>query len=333
MRDEIAGSFSHVLEHCCTPQVVRAIEAGGDHRSLWQTLEQTGFADALIPTEAGGAGLSLADVFPIPELCGHYGVPLAFAETMILRGILAHLNVAIPSGSITFAGQTRCRGDQVVSGQVVCGMVADWAVLGMEGEWRLAPIGAAQRHALPFALDAALTWPRSAVDKATSVRSNVDERVVQAFVHGVQIAGALNAVFARTLDYANERKQFGRPIGTFQAIQHQLSVMAEHVFAARMAADIATSRDGMRFDRLKIAIAKARASEAAVEVAALSHSVHGAIGFTMEYDLQLLTRRLNAWRLSAGSEGYWHNVVGKGIFDCADAKSLDFLRRCSDLSS
>jgi acyl-CoA dehydrogenase len=332
MRDEIAGSFSHVLEQCCTPKAVRAIEAGGDHRSLWQTLEQTGFADALIPTEAGGAGLSLADAFPIPELCGHHSVPLAFAETMIWRGILSHLNVAIPCGSITFADQTHCRGNEVVSGQVVCGMVADWAVLGIGGEWRLAPIGAAQRYALPFPLDAALIWPRSAIDKAASVRSNVDERVVQAFVHAVQIAGAINAAFARTLDYANKRKQFGRPIGAFQAIQHQLSVMAEHVFAARMAADVASSRDGMRFDRLKIAIAKARASEAAVEVAALSHSIHGAIGFAEEYDLQLLTRRLNAWRLSAGSEGYWHNVVGEGIVSCADAKSLDFLRHCSDLS-
>jgi acyl-CoA dehydrogenase len=332
MRDEIAASFGHVLEQCCTPRVVRAIEAGGDHRSLWSTLEQTGFADALIPTQAGGAGLSLADAFPIPELCGHHAVPLAFAETMIWRGILGHLNVTIPSGSITFAGQTRRRGEEVVSGQVVCGMVADWAVLGMEGEWRLAPIAAAQRTALPFALDAMLIWPRSAIDRAVSVRSNIDERVIQAFVHSVQIAGALDAVFARTVDYANERKQFGRPIGKFQAIQHQLSVMAEHVFAARMAADIASSRDGMRFDRLKIAIAKARTSEAAVEVAALSHSVHGAIGFTEEYDLQLLTRRLNAWRLSAGSEGYWYSEVGEGLFNCAEEKSLDFLRRCSDLS-
>ena len=156
MRDEIAASFGHVLGQCCAPQVVRAIEAGGDHRSLWQTLEQTGFADALIPTDAGGAALSLADAFPIPELCGHYAVPLPFAETMIWRGVLSHLNVALPSGSITFAGQTRRRGDEVVSGQVVCGMVADWAVLGIEGEWRIAPIATAQRYALPFPLDAAL---------------------------------------------------------------------------------------------------------------------------------------------------------------------------------
>jgi acyl-CoA dehydrogenase len=332
MRAEIDDSFSHVLEHCCTPPVVRAIEAGGDHRSLWHTLEQTGFADALIATDAGGAGLSLADVFPIPELCGHFAVPLPFAETMLWRGILSHLNASIPAGSITFGGRARFREDEVVCAHVVCGMLADGAVLVLPGEWRLISIGAAQRQRLGFALDATLIWPRSDVDKATAVCSTVDERLVQAFVHAAQIAGALSAVFERTLDYANVRKQFGKPIGSFQAIQHQLSVMAEHVFAARMAADVACSRDGMRFDRFKIAIAKARTSEAAVEVAALSHAIHGAIGFTEEYDLQLLTRRLNAWRLSAGSEGYWHTVVGEGIFNCGEAKSLDFLRRCSDLS-
>lgn len=332
MRNEIAESFRRVLEQCCTPQVVREIEAGGDHRLLWQALEQTGFADALIPTEAGGAGLSLADAFPIPELCGHHAVPLAFAETMILRGILSQRKVAIPPGSITFAGQTRSRGDTVVAAQVACGMVADWAVLEVGSERRLAPIAAAQRQGLGFALDATLVWPKSVIDQAIAVRGPVDTRVAQAFVHAAQIAGALDAVFAQTLNYANERKQFGKSIGAFQAIQHQLSLMAEHVFAARMAADVAASREGVIFDRLKIAIAKARASEAAVDVAALAHSIHGAIGFTQECDLQLLTRRLNNWRISAGSEGYWQTVLGESLLNCADARSLDFLRRCSDLS-
>jgi acyl-CoA dehydrogenase len=331
MRDEIAAAFKDVLEQCCTSQVVRAIEAGDDHRPLWQSLEQTGYADALMPTAAGGAGLSLADAFPIAELCGHHAMPLAFAETMLLRGVLAQSQVAIPRGSITFGGVAHCRGDEIVCDAAVCGMVTDWALLAMESQCYLAPIGTASRRAVGFALDATLVWPRSMRDEAIAVRLHVDARLLQAFLHSVQIAGALGAVFTRTLAYANERRQFGKPIGAFQAIQHQLSVMAEHVFAARMAADVASSRDGMRFDRLKIAIAKARASEAAVEVAALGHSIHGAMGFTQQCDLQLLTRRLNAWRLGAGSEGYWHAVVGNELFDRADTMSLDFLRHAGDL--
>jgi acyl-CoA dehydrogenase len=332
MREEIADSFGRVLVQCCTPQVVRTIEAGGDCRPLWEKLEQTGFADALVPEERGGAGLSLADAFPIVELCGRYAVPLPFAETMVLRGILAHGKVVTPSGSITFAGHTQFRGDEVICNQVTCGKVADWAVLGNRGRWRLLPVGSAQQHALPFALDATLVWPRAVVDSAISVPSPADAHLVRAFVFAVELAGALNAVFAQTLNHANERKQFGRPIGTFQVIQHRLSMMAEHLFAARMAADVACSRDGVRFDRLKIAIAKARASEAAAELAALSHSVYGAIGFTEECDLQLLTRRLNAWRLAAGSEGYWHKVIGEELYYNGATGSLDFLRLCSDVS-
>jgi acyl-CoA dehydrogenase len=206
-----------------------------------------------------------------------------------------------------------------------------WAVKGIDGEWLLLPTCSATGERAPFVLDATLGWPPEALAAATSVRTDLDLRIVQAFVHAAQLSGALNEVLERTLKYANDRKQFGRSIGTFQAIQQQLSVMAEHVFAARMAAEVAASRSGLRFDRLKTAIAKARTSEAAAEIAALSHSIHGAIGFTEEYDLQLFTRRLHVWRLSAGSESYWHDVVGELLLCDGDARSLDFLRRASQL--
>lgn len=329
MRDEIASTFDRILSEYCTPQIVRSIEAGGDHRPLWHILEQTGFADALVATEAGGAGLSLADAFPIAELCGAHAVPLAFAETMVLRGVLAQHGVAIPSGSLTFVDAAHDRGG-VVSGRAICGKVSDWAVVGIDGKWWLAPTCSAKHDPAPFVLDATLSWPHEAFGAAMPGRGDLDLRLVQAFVHSGQLAGALNAVFVRTLRYANDRKQFGRPIGAFQAIQQQLSVMAEHVFAARMAADLASSRNGLRFDRLKIAIAKARTGEAAAEIAALGHSIHGAIGFTEEYDLQLLTRRLHLWRLIAGNESYWHDVIGGMLLGGADARSLDFLRRASE---
>jgi acyl-CoA dehydrogenase len=331
MRDEIAGSFGRILSEYCTPQMIRSIEAGGDHRPLWQTLEETGFLDALIPSQGGGAGLSLAEAFAIAELCGAYAVPLALAETVILRGVLVQQGAVPPSGSLTFVDGAHRRGDGTIVGNAACGKVADWAVMGIDGEWRLLPTCSATGEPAPFVLDATLGWPPDVLAAATSVRTDLDLRIVQAFVHAAQLSGALNEVLVRTLNYANDRKQFGRSIGAFQAIQQQLSVMAEHVFAARMAADMAASRSGLRFDRLKTAIAKARASEAAAEMAALSHSIHGAIGFTEEYDLQLFTRRLHVWRLSAGSESYWHDVVGELLLRDGDARSLDFLRRASQL--
>ena len=159
-----------------------------------------------------------------------------------------------------------------------------------------------------------------------------DLRTLQACVCAAQLSGALMSVFTRTLQFANERSQFGRPIGKFQAIQHQLSVISEHTFAARMAAQIGCHCAGDTPERLRVAVAKARTSEAALEVAALSHSIHGAIGFTAEFDLQLYTRRLHAWRQSAGSESYWHTVLGEELVDRQQGLALDLVRATSDMN-
>ncbi|MGD9551179.1 MAG: acyl-CoA dehydrogenase family protein, partial [Burkholderiaceae bacterium] len=169
-------------------------------------------------------------------------------------------------------------------------------------------------------------------DAATPVPGTHDIRTLQAALYAAQIAGALMAVFTRTLQYANERQQFGKPIGKFQAIQHQLAVISEHSFAARMAAQLGLRARGVQPERLHAAVAKARTSEAALEVAALAHSIHGAIGFTAEFDLQLYTRRLHNWRQAAGSESYWHDVVGQALLERGDALSLDLLRAVTDLA-
>lgn len=72
-----------------------------------------------------------------------------------------------------------------------------------------------------------------------------------------------------------------------------------------MAARVGCCARGHWLDRLRVAVAKARTSEEALEGAAIAHGIHDAIGFTAEFDLQLHTRRLHAWRQAAGSESRW----------------------------
>ena len=135
-----------------------------------------------------------------------------------------------------------------------------------------------------------------------------------AALHAGLIAGALGQVFEMSLAHCNVREQFGRPLGRFQAVQHQLAVMAEQVAAASIAAEAAFQGGGAQVPALwPAAMAKARASEAAAEVAALAHAVHGAIGITAEYDLQLYTRRLHEWRTTHGSEDHWHRRLGQAV--------------------
>lgn len=174
-----------------------------------------------------------------------------------------------------------------------------------------------------------LSQPESAW-RPTVATAPFDALALQACLYAAQMAGAMQRVLDMTLQYANQRVQFGRPIGKFQAIQHQLAVMAEQALAARMAAQIGCASSGLLPDRLRAAIAKARTSEAAVEVAALSHSIHGAIGFTHEFDLQIYTRRLHHWRLGAGSESHWHEVLGAALVDDHAGLALNLIRQTTD---
>ena len=334
--DLFADAARDVLADQCTPHVVRAIEAGGRTAeattALWEQLEATGLADALLSEDAGGAGLGLGQVFGVLEQCGAHALPLPLGETMVARALLAQAGVARPAGSIALA-----RGERLADGGLRCALVRSGqvaaAVLVQSGtEWRLLNTADAQGAAQALALDTALAWTAAQVQAAPAVAVNgaLDARTLQAAVVAAQMAGALSSVFQRSLQYANERQQFGRPIGKFQAIQHQLAVMSEHVFAARMAAQLGCSGAGVLPDRLRVATAKARCSEAALVVSELAHAIHGAIGFTEEYDLQLFTRRLHAWRQTAGSEAYWYGVAGEALLD-HPGMSLDTVRRITDV--
>ena len=324
--DEIyIDALRSVLTDHCTLQAVRDIEGDQSPESLWEALEESGFADALIPEADGGAGLSLGEAFPLLELCGTFVVPVPLAETMVARSLLAPAGLQRPGGSIALAQGRGLADGTLVCDRVSYGRVADWVLAGLGDSLLLLPVDAASATDAVSALDATLSWPAAAQAMAQRMPAGTDLRVLQACVLAAQLAGALASVFTRTLQYANDRNQFGRPIGKFQAIQHQLSVISEHVFAARMAA-----RMGCSTDRLRVAIAKARTSEAAVEVAALSHSIHGAIGFTEEFDLQMYTRRLHAWRQAGGSESYWHDVIGTELVDHRQGLALDLIRATTD---
>ena len=138
-------------------------------------------------------------------------------------------------------------------------------------------------------------------------------RLYGALVRSAQMAGALDGILQQSVKYVGERRQFGRAIGSYQAIQHYLAVMAGHVAAAGIAAEHAfraADRGDLAFD---VAAAKIRAGEAAGIAAGLGHQVHGAIGFTYEHSLHFWTRRLWSWRAEFGSESAWAEELGRAV--------------------
>ena len=83
MDDLLTHALQQLLQDQCTPRLVRAIEAGQSPADFWKRLEESGFADSLVPETHGGAGLTLGDVFPLLELCGNFVVPVPLAHTIL----------------------------------------------------------------------------------------------------------------------------------------------------------------------------------------------------------------------------------------------------------
>jgi alkylation response protein AidB-like acyl-CoA dehydrogenase len=305
-----------ILEDQFTPAAIRAIEAGGSAATPWAALADAGFLELLATEADGGAGLGLADLFPILLSIGHHAVPVPLAQSIAARALLGRAGVPAPAGMITLAQYSQREAD----GALTCaytpfGTMADFVVAGSDAGAVLLDCAGAERAGTGVhgSQAATLRWPAGYAGQPLPGVSAAQVQEWGAALHAALIAGAAARVGTMTLQYCQDRSQFGKTIGKYQAIQHQLAVMTEWIAAATVAAELAFTGDASQPARLPVAIAKARASEAAQSIAATAHGLHGAIGITEEYDLQLLTRRLHEWRAMHGSEGYWNGVVGEAV--------------------
>lgn len=315
------------------PAALQAAEAGKWLGSQWQAIEELGLPSALLPEDAGGFGVEPIVALRLVRIAGAHAVPAPIAETMMAGWLLASAGLSVPVGPLSAAPG---RADEVQSlrrrgaGWHLYGSArrVPWArhavavavvtkaegrpsvALLQKGQWTTTPgINLAGEPRDDVLFDAELT-----ADAVAELPDGLGYDELRAFGAGIRslaMAGALETVLAMTVAYANERSQFGRPIGKFQAIQQYLAVMAGQVAGALGAADIAAEAiaEGVRV--LPIAAAKVRTGEAASISAAIAHQVHGAIGFTHEHSLHFFTKRLWSWRDEFGSEAEWSGLLGR----------------------
>jgi acyl-CoA dehydrogenase len=317
----LVESFERLVQGACSPAVVRQAERSLDVAALWSEIEASGYLDLLVPGE-DDAGLR--EAFPLWLACGAQALPLPLAQTMWARGLLG---AQAPAGPIALADRVRRESD----GRLLCAGVPFGAVAAAlllrtpEGEAWCLPLAQAEvrRSGVHGSLQADIVLP-ARLEGAVALPAHADHQVAGALITATLMAGALQRVLAMTLQYANDRAQFGKPIGKFQAVQQQLSVLAEQAFAARMAAELACAESGLLPQRLRAAVAKASAAEAAEKSVAIAHAVHGAIGATAEFDLQLLTRRLQEWRGDHGSASFWQAELGRALM-AAQGRTVPFL--------
>ena len=335
----LVETLTRMLEEHCTPEVVEGAEHGEWPKELWDTLEAAGLPLAWVPEAHGGAGASLADAFGIVRVAARYAAPVPLAETLLAAWTLSQARVDAPPGPLAAAptrtddtpaldSQGRLSG--VLRGVPFASDARALVVVARRGDGvAMAMLELdAERHRGRIGRGASLAGePRDDVslddlipDVIADLPAEFDlaQRRVGATLRAQQIAGALESVLDQSLRYAGERSQFGRPIAKFQAVQHNLAVLAGEAAAAGAAADAAASaiaRFGPGDDRAfrAVAAAKIRAGEAAGNGAAIAHQVHGAIGFTREYSLQQRTRRLWSWRDDFGPEAQWADELGRRV--------------------
>ena len=127
------------------------------------------------------------------------------------------------------------------------------------------------------------------------------------------MSGALERMSELTLEYTAERRQFGRPVGRFQAVQQYLVSGAQDAALVGMAGRVAAREAERGPARFEIAAAKLLAGRAAQSATRAAHQAHGAMGMTREYPLHHLSRRLWAWRSEYGDERFWSERLGREI--------------------
>lgn len=322
MDDALLDPFLKLLAGLSTPAAVRAAERDGDTTALWAALSDSGYLDALVPEDRGGAGLAPGDIAALVLTCGEHLVAAPVAETIVARAILAREgNEDLPDCPLMLWPRSAEGHLRSPVAPVFCSGARALTQTGHRLE--LIDVLADARDG--FALLPASLAPQPAGPAFDA--GNADLLIWAAAIASAYAAGAMRRVLALSIDHVNNRAQFGRPLAKFQAIQHHLAVMAEQVAVACTAATVALSSNALVLNPWRVAVAKTVVNQATADVCALAHAVHGAIGISEEHDLQLYTRRIKRWQLSFGSQGYWTRRVASPWLDGGEGNSIDRIRR------
>jgi acyl-CoA dehydrogenase len=338
MREEMLRTLDRLVEETLTTPIREAAEAETSDAAdaavqpLWSALEEAGF---LAVAGAGGdADVSFADAMALVRRSAYHALPLPLAETIIARWLAGHCGLALPDGAVGIVVATprpplRLAGHGSASSAdniavarrsgapvLVAGVGDDGSEqialldIGSAPAMRSRNIAGEQRETFPLAPP---HGGQKLLAQAPCQTATADVLAAGALLRSVQMAGALDRSLEHCLLWANDRVQFGRPIARFQAIQHQLAVLASETAAAGAAVDQAVEAAADGPDFATIAIAKARTGEAAGKAANIAHAVFGAMGFTREHSLHYVTRRLWAWRNEFGGEAHWQAELGRAV--------------------
>jgi alkylation response protein AidB-like acyl-CoA dehydrogenase len=313
-----------LFEKECPPAVVRAAweaPAGALDRTVWDRLAEMGVPATLVPQADDGLGLDEQALVLVLEEAGRAALPHPLVET---AAVTAPLVAAAPGGGAALvgpgpAGIPDAHGLGMVTTNlggphVPCAADADWLLLCDDVSSALHLVDPAAVVLTPVATvdrarrAATVDWQPAPGSLVADDPAAVDAAFNRgAFGTAALLVGLAQRMLDLTVAYVGERRQFGAPVGSFQAVKHHLAdALKELAFARpavhRAAHSLATGAGTRGRD---VSMAKAMASDAARFVARQALQCHGAIGYTVEHDLHFHLKR--TWALAASwGDAAWH---------------------------
>jgi alkylation response protein AidB-like acyl-CoA dehydrogenase len=310
---DLLGSLSTPAQVRASAQREEPFDAG-----LWKAMVEQGWTGVELPEAQGGLGLGMVEAAVLAEQVGAHVAPAPILENLLAAGALANAN-------------EEAWVERLLSGDAVAAVawrpdipvpyapVADVAVvLGTDNRDVLLvdlSDGPAITREPAMDLTRPLGWLRLEGRNPTTIGGADD--AAQLLDRGATLyAAALLGGAARVLDmateYAKERVQFGKPIGSFQAVKHRCADMLVDVEGMRSTAYWAAWCLGAGQDDAHVAASTAKTwcSDAARRVMASGLQVHGGIGFTWEHDLHLFVKRSQLDQLAFGDAAFHRERLG-----------------------
>ncbi|MFG1931625.1 acyl-CoA dehydrogenase family protein [Mycobacterium sp. NPDC048908] len=289
-RELLRETVAALVDKHASPAAVREamMSERGYDETLWKLLcEQVGAAALIVPEDLGGAGGQLADAAVVLEELGKALVP-----TPLLGTTLAELALLATDEPDTDALEKLAEGASIGTvvfdpGYVINGDIAD-VVVAADGATlsRWTAFSANRVESMDLTRRLARVEPTETAD----VGADPGLANTAAILLAAEQIGAAAKCLDLTVEYSKDRVQFGRPIGSFQALKHRMADLYVAVQSARAVVDDAIAEPSPT----SAALARVSASEAFTKVAAEAVQMHGGIAITWEHDIQLYFKRAHS---------------------------------------
>jgi len=338
---------------CPIAEVRRILETPDAHdEKLWRAMAEQGFLGATYSEDAGGLGLGFVELAALAEEMGRALVPGAFIANLLAgsaiqaSGSKLHLS-ELASGSkkatLALLESTANWDPGAVAMPALTGekmFVPDAGIAQVivvaardRGELALYAVDASQVTRTPMpAVDLTRRLYKIGFDKARGDLLARGDAAHQALERALDVAtvalcaemtGGMQRTMEMAVEYAKTRKQFGKPIGQYQAVQHQCADMYLWTESSRSAAYYAAwaLTEGTDDARTAVSVAKVYASDACREVGNRGIQVQGGMGFTWENDVHLYYRRAKASEIAFGDASYHRERIARIVVDRAGVRA------------